>query len=608
VTKSSTRSNRPCIAVYAIAKNEEGQLGRWVAAASEADFLMIADTGSTDETVSRARNLGVVTHEIRVDPFRFDQARNRALDLLPEEIDLCVSVDLDEVLSSGWRPHLEAAWLRGATKVLSTVVWHWSPEQRPLRSTVDRIHVRHGYRWESPVHERLIPVGTEQMETSPIEICHLRDPADQRPQYLGLLRLAIAERPSDGRLAHMLANELRMCGFDQEAASGFRHALTMTTPPNERLHSMLMLSYLDVAHTREWLLAACAEFPDRREPWCQLAQLHLDGAQWRPARAAAHTALAITDAPDDYLANVFAWGSWPDRVAARASMELGDYDWAHHHVRRVRDTRPSDPEIIELAELLNRLDSTRAITAVEPASAPHDELRLLMSLPTPTPIEEVDVLIPVLHRPDNVKVLVDSLNATTEFATAWFICDPDDVGEIQAVKQSGANVILHAGSFGEKVNAAYPLTSAPWLLLVGDDVRFLPGWLGHALDIARLFDAQVVGTNDLSNPRVLSGDHATHPLIARSYVDQLGSSWDGPGVVCHEGYRHSFVDDEIVTVAKQRGTFHVALRSHVEHLHPLVGKAKDDNIYRFGEAYSEQDRQLFCARLNTLSDQTLHSG
>jgi hypothetical protein len=50
-------------------------------------------------------------------------------------------------------------------------------------------------------------------------------------------------------------------------------------------------------------------------------------------------------------------------------------------------------------------------------------------------------------------------------------------------------------------------------------------------------------------------------------VAGVGASWDGPGIVCHEGYRHWFVDDEITVAAQLRGVFQAALGSHVEHLH-----------------------------------------
>ena len=87
-------------------------------------------------------------------------------------------------------------------------------------------------------------------------------------------------------------------------------------------------------------------------------------------------------------------------------------------------------------------------------------------------------------------------------------------------------------------------------------------------------------------------------MILRSYIEELGASWDGPGVVCHEGYHHWFVDDEIVAAAKQRGTFQAALGSQVEHLHPIAGKAADDEVYAAGELHAEDDLNLFEKRLS----------
>jgi hypothetical protein len=222
----------------------------------------------------------------------------------------------------------------------------------------------------------------------------------------------------------------------------------------------------------------------------------------------------------------------------------------------------------------------------------------------PPATEAVDVIVPVLHRPQNVKPLMESLRASTGLATAWFVCEPDDLEEIAEVKACGGQVLTDpdAHTFAEKVNYAYHQTdiemrSAPWLLLVGDDVRFRPGWLDQAQDVARRYKADVIGTNDLANPRVIRGEHATHPMIRRSYIDEQGASWDGPGVACHEGYHHWYVDDEIVMVAKQRGTFQPALGSQVEHLHPIVSKAADDEVYRLGELHAEDDLALFEKRL-----------
>src|SRR5260370_25978424 len=153
------------------------------------------------------------------------------------------------------------------------------------------------------------------------------------------------------------------------------------------------------------------------------------------------------------------------------------------------------------------------------------------------------------------------------------------------------------GTWADGLNYGYQHTEEPWLLGAADDVKFHPGWLDQALAAAAHSSADVVGTNDVHNPRVIAGEHATHPMIRRSYVDEHGGSWDGPKVLAHEGYRHWFTDDEIVTAAKQRGTWAAAPYAKVEHLHPLFGLAPDDEIYTAGREHAAEDRKLFKVRL-----------
>lgn len=234
----------------------------------------------------------------------------------------------------------------------------------------------------------------------------------------------------------------------------------------------------------------------------------------------------------------------------------------------------------------------------------------------PPATEQTAVIVPVMRRPQNAEPFMRSLRASTGLATVYAMCDADDEETVKAWRAAGAQVMVEGygaeggdltgeptwrpGTFAEKVNDGYELVrereAEPWLFLVGDDVRFHPGWLDHAQAVAgdRL---HVIGTNDLANPRVLAGEHATHLLVRRSYVHEVGASWDGPGVVAHEGYRHWYVDDEIVTAAKQRGVWGMALGSRVEHLHPLWGTAPPDEVYALGQSHAAADAALFKARL-----------
>lgn len=211
--------------------------------------------------------------------------------------------------------------------------------------------------------------------------------------------------------------------------------------------------------------------------------------------------------------------------------------------------------------------------------------------------EPVDVIVPTVKpRAHLIDDLAVSLRASTGLARLWFVVDDE---EHAALCPDWAETIIEPGSFPHKINHAYKHIpkEAPWIMVVGDDCRFQPKWLDHAQKVAQLYGAKVIGTNDLTNHRVVAGDHATHWMIARDYIDEQGASWDGPGVVAHEGYHHNFVDDEIVNVAKYRGVFQSALGSIVKHYHPIAGRREADVIDEQNASTWKADQKLFLERM-----------
>ena len=215
--------------------------------------------------------------------------------------------------------------------------------------------------------------------------------------------------------------------------------------------------------------------------------------------------------------------------------------------------------------------------------------------PAPPATEPTTVIVPVLNRPQNAQPFMESIRATTGLTKVVAVCSEED--DATAWFDTGADVITtDEPSFACKVNAAAKEADTPWVFIVGDDVHFHPGWLDHAQHVGNLQQVGVVGTNDLGNPRVMAGEHATHLLIRRSYIEEVGASWDGPGIVCHEGYRHWYVDDEIVTAAKLRGQWAMALGSFVEHLHPIWEKGEQDATYELGQSFAKKDMELWKRR------------
>ncbi len=212
----------------------------------------------------------------------------------------------------------------------------------------------------------------------------------------------------------------------------------------------------------------------------------------------------------------------------------------------------------------------------------------------------IDILIPVLGRPQNAQPLVDSIRQNTILPyTIVFICSRGDDAQIEACKQTQARVLLVDGGdheYARKINhaAVHDTLDGEWLFLGADDLTFHPQWDTAAV----AFCALVTGTNDLGNPTVMSGKHATHSLVARDYIAE--GTFDEPGKLLHEGYHHNWVDSEFCATAKARGVWAFASESHVEHNHPFWRKGTDDDIYKAGRKTYHQDAQLWKVRQRLL--------
>jgi glycosyltransferase involved in cell wall biosynthesis len=199
------------ICVYAICKNEEQFVDRWMDSVSEADLVVVADTGSTDNTVEKLRQRGAQVYSFENKPFRFDYSRNYALKFVPDDVDICVSPDLDEVFNPGWRKNLDEQWRDDTTRGTYLYNWSFAEDGTPMVQYVhERIHARHNYHWIYPTHEMLEYTGPGEEKRQYFDgvvFNHHPDPKKDRSLNLPLLELAYQERPNDGRTLHNLGRE-----------------------------------------------------------------------------------------------------------------------------------------------------------------------------------------------------------------------------------------------------------------------------------------------------------------------------------------------------------------------------------------------------------------
>ncbi len=361
------------IVVYAICKNEASFVDRWMDSMGEADEVVVLDTGSTDETVEKLRSRGARVTVETISPWRFDVARNRSLDLVPLDADICVCTDLDEVFHPGWRALLESAWTDGISQATYRYTWSFNPDgSEGVVFWYEKIHARQGYRWIHPVHEVLSWVGSgspgAKVAVEGIQLDHHPDPAKSRAQYLPLLELSVAEDPEDDRNMHYLGREYLFHGQWDACIRTLRHHLSMprATWPDERAASMryiaksyVMKGQIDLA--RDWYLRAVAEAPHLREPYVDLSHLLYEQEEWEGVLYFTGCALKITHRPRTYICEAASWGSLPHDLRSIAFFRTGRTEQALAEAEAALSLEPENPRLQGNVKVLKELSSGAAL-------------------------------------------------------------------------------------------------------------------------------------------------------------------------------------------------------------------------------------------------------
>ncbi len=353
------------VCVYAISKNEEAFVDRWMDSMGEADGVIVLDTGSTDRTAARLRARGAAEFEEIIRPWRFDAARNAALRHVPEDADICVSTDLDEVFEPGWRETLEAVWTPEHTRATYLYTWSFRADGTPeTQYTREKIHRRQGFRWVRPVHEVLQFDGQGDENAVWVEglvLNHHPDPTKSRAQYLPLLELAAAENPEDDRAAFWLGREYLFHGLHDRAAEVLKAYLAMPSArwDEERGAAMRFISQSHEAkgarvEARAWLYRAIAECPGVRDPYLAMAALGYREENWPMTYAMAKKGLEITRPSGSYLVEDESWGPALNDYCAVAAYRLGLYEEALVNAISALGMDASNPRLRHNVEAIRR--------------------------------------------------------------------------------------------------------------------------------------------------------------------------------------------------------------------------------------------------------------
>lgn len=339
------------ICVYAIARDEAQFVKRFCESAAQADLILIADTGSTDDTAQLARECGATVYDICIKPWRFDLARNAAMALIPGDFDVCISLDLDEVLEPGWRDEIERVWKEDTTRLRYKFDWGCG-----ISFYYEKIHHRHGYRFYHACHEWPKPdprITEVWAHTDMLLVSHHPDPTKSRGQYLDLLKVAITEDPQCPRNGFYYARELTFHYKWEEAIEALKRYLDLpgATWETERCYAMRLLgkSYEELGDFNQalkWYRLAVAECSWTREPWVDLSMAAYRRSLWAESYSSALSALQITDKQAVYTMDPSVWTEKPYDLASIAAWHLGLKDQAIEFCKKALEFNPEDSRLL----------------------------------------------------------------------------------------------------------------------------------------------------------------------------------------------------------------------------------------------------------------------
>lgn len=145
------------ICAYAIAKNEEENVARFIEQTKLFDQVVVLDTGSEDRTVELLREGGAKVDIKTYDEFNFSEARTESMKLADDEIEWFMWIDFNETLEIT-QDQIDQIKNGEADGYKINCYDHYNKEYFENKL---KIHRRDKYYWVYAVHEYLKPVSKD---------------------------------------------------------------------------------------------------------------------------------------------------------------------------------------------------------------------------------------------------------------------------------------------------------------------------------------------------------------------------------------------------------------------------------------------------------------
>ena len=229
------------IAIYGICKNEIVNIKKYIQCFSKADYLCILDTGSTDGTWEYIQSAqkeypNLIIEQKIFDPWRYDDARNHSLTLVPKDTTMYFMMDLDELIhTDDWTHQMRTYWdpmfRRGE------YIYNRSIDKDTGAITQQfheyRIH-NNEWHYEGIIHEQFYDITgnrsfmADECIEVPITVWHYATHPN-REEYIELCEQGVKEQPLNWLMHLQLAAEYEVHEMYDKAIDEYRKIIAEQT-------------------------------------------------------------------------------------------------------------------------------------------------------------------------------------------------------------------------------------------------------------------------------------------------------------------------------------------------------------------------------------------
>lgn len=374
--KNSYRDVKIC--VYAIAADEpESFIDRWLESMKGADYICVLVTKKNNtnyryflsKVPQYAGKLTVKEKEIK--PWRFDVARNESMKLIPQDSDVLICTDIDEVLISDFWDDLRKCVYEhpNFNRIFYRYAWSHDDDNNPKWVFwYDKITQPKGWRWDYPVHEALKCdrdvyryEGNYYLDSNKIYLHHFPDKTKSRSSYLKLLEQRANEYPDDLYGLYYLAREY---SFVKKYVEAFNtaHSLYVRIKNNMKLDDMRMLpcvlkmlgefsENLGIKEDAEYYYKKAIEAePTLIDGYMKLAQLYAYTNRSQQCYQLLDTMREKAVRKEDWRLTTYYWREWKyNQIVADAKCWEKKYEEAASYAVKALDDLKTQDDIIDAA-------------------------------------------------------------------------------------------------------------------------------------------------------------------------------------------------------------------------------------------------------------------